>query len=78
MKEEMTPQTFVLRPYTKAELAHRYLPKYTHRVAMRKFNYWLRYSPLLWDRLVATGLTIRNAELSYEQVRIIIGYLGEP
>lgn len=78
MKEVFIKPPFVYRPYSKAELARLYIPNCSHRVTMRKFNDWLRHSPLLWNKLQAMNLTIRTADLTYEQVKVIVGYLGEP
>lgn len=78
MKEEKIESPFVLRSYTKMELAHLYLPQYSQRVALRKFNRWMRTSPVLWSRLQASGLTVYSRVYGLAQVKLIIGYLGAP
>jgi len=78
MKEECIDVPFVYRPYEKTELARLYIPYNTKRVAMRKFNNWLRFSPVLWKQLESTNFNIRHCSLTYDQVKIIVDYLGEP
>ena len=82
MKEEtrdtLTKHTFVYRPYTKSELAQMYMPNYIKKVALRNFNHWLRQSPILWESLITNGFNITSRDLTYQQVVIIVNYLGEP
>ncbi|MCD7901072.1 MAG: DUF4248 domain-containing protein [Bacteroides sp.] len=62
MKTETTPAEFILRTYTKDELARLYLPSCARSTALKKFNRWIRYSPLLWGRLQETGVKISTRE----------------
>lgn len=78
MKTEITEKTFATRGYSKAELAGMYLPDYTHRVAMRKFNMWLRLSPILWGKLTETNVNIKTRSFNPVQVAIIVDHLGDP
>ncbi len=80
MKKEIhgEEQRFVVRPYSKIVLAGLYIPHCTPRVALRKFNDWLRFCPALLERLARTGATLRTREYTYRQVGIIVEHLGEP
>lgn len=69
---------FIVRPYSKVELARMYLPHFTTRVALRKFNTWLRFDPLLWERLCKEGFSMNNRYCNRAQVKIIVEHLGEP
>lgn len=78
MKEESISQPFVYRSYTKAELAYMYVPNRAHSTAMKTFNKWIRHNPKLWKRLQRTGVDVYTQIYSTHQVRIIVGFLGEP
>ncbi|MDL2211206.1 DUF4248 domain-containing protein [Bacteroides sp. OttesenSCG-928-M17] len=76
--DEGADEVFVVRAYTKIELATLYLPNCTRRVALKRFNAWLRLAEPLWKRLSETGLTIDNRHLNPLQVRLIVEALGPP
>lgn len=76
--EEFLEQPFPIRPYNKAELASVYIRGCSHRVAMRKFNHWLRYSPDLWKRLEKSGVNIQTRSFDHTQVAMIVDHLGYP
>lgn len=78
MEKKKIKSPFVLRSYTKMELVHLYLPHYSQRVALRRFNRWIRASPMLWDKLQDNGVTIYTKVYSPTQVQLITGYLGVP
>ena len=78
LKNESLDNPFRHRPYSKSELAQLYMPNCIKKVALRKFNYWLRQSPALWESLKASDFNITSRDLTYEQVRIITDHLGEP
>ncbi|WP_163178138.1 DUF4248 domain-containing protein [Bacteroides sp. 51] len=77
-KDRSADHTFIHRPYNKTELAQLYMPNYIRKVALRKFNHWLRHSPQLWESLQAQGFNITSRDLTYEQVQTIIDHLGVP
>ena len=59
---------FIIRTYTKAELAHLYNPTVCIKVALQILRRWILFNlPLLHNRL-----------LSPKQVATIVQYLGEP
>lgn len=75
----ITPdRPFIVRPYSKAELANMYLPHCTRRVALRKFNTWLRLDPTLWEQLRKEGFTMKIRYCNRAQVQLIVQHLGEP
>ena len=78
LKAEFIDRPVIYRPYSKSELAKMYIPNCTPKVTLRKFNYWIRHSPELLDRLKAKDFNITLRNLTYEQVRIITDHLGEP
>jgi len=78
MKEELTSSAFNLRSYSKVDLALLYLPHNSQITAVRKFNRWIQYSPILWNQLLTTGFTITTRQLTPLQVGMIVNYLGIP
>ena len=69
---------FIIRTYTKAELAHLYKPSVCIIVALHNLLSWsLYYVPLLHE-LEAEGYRARNRQLSPKQVATIVQYLGAP
>lgn len=79
MKPENLERTpFVVRAYDKIELARLYLGRYTDRIALRRFNEWLQYSPQLWKALQSTGVDVSTRYFTPRQVEIIVEHLGEP
>lgn len=76
MKEE--EDLFILRPYTKAELAHLYNPGMPLVSALRKLREWVKCNHLLTEELKACGAKTRDRSYTRHQVRIITKYLGEP
>jgi len=78
MEENYIASPFVYRSYSKQELAQMYLPGYARATAIKKFNSWLKLSPLFREQLQRSGVEMRTRIYSVAQVRIIVGYLGEP
>ena len=65
---------FIIRTYTKAELAHLYNPNVCLKVALQILRRWIVCNlPLLNE-----GYRARNRLLSPKQVATIVHYLGEP
>ncbi len=69
---------FILRPYTKAELAHLYNPGMPLVSALRKLREWVKGNNMLTEELRACGAKTRDRGYTRHQVRIITKYLGEP
>ena len=63
---------FIIRTYTKAELAHLYNPNVCLKVA------WIVCNLPLLNELEHEGYRARNRLLSPKQVATIVHYLGEP
>lgn len=69
---------FVIKSYTKAELAHLYNPDFCIKVALQILRRWILYNPALLHELEEEGYRPRNRFLSPRQVSTIVHYLGEP
>lgn len=69
---------FILRVYTKKELACLYSPNITPRCAIRIFTKWIRINPELSEKLAATGYHPRTRTFTPLQVRLIISCLDIP
>ena len=75
MEEE---HKFIIRTYSKAELAHLYNPDMPLVSAMRKLRQWIRRNKLLSSALAEAGENKRDHSYPPLQVRLITRYLGEP
>lgn len=69
---------FIIRTYTKAELAHLYNPTVCIKVALQILRRWILFNLPLLHELEAEGYRARNRLLSPKQVATIVQYLGEP
>ena len=69
---------FLIRTYTKAELAHLYNPAVCQKVALQILRRWIVYNLPLLHELEEEGYRARNRLLSPKQVQTIVHYLGEP
>ncbi len=69
---------FIIRTYTKAELAHLYNPNVCLKVALQILRRWIVYNLPLLNELEHEGYRARNRLLSPKQVATIVHYLGEP
>lgn len=70
--------SFLIRTYTKAELAHLYNPNVCLKVALQILRRWIIFNGSLLHELEQEGYRTRNRILSPRQVETIIRYLGEP
>lgn len=70
--------SFIIRTYTKAELAHLYNPTVCLKVALQILRRWIVYNLPLLHELEEEGYRARNRLLSPRQVQTIVHYLGEP
>ena len=77
-REEAEEKPFVIRPYLKSELAHKYNPHLPLIYAMQKLRGWIRNNKELNDDMYR-GLEWKNANAySTRQVRLIVKFLDEP
>ena len=54
-KEEAEEEPFVIRPYLKSELAHKYNPHLPLIYAMQKLRGWIRNNKELYDAMYSGG-----------------------
>lgn len=76
-KESIEPK-FIIRSYSKSELAMLYSPFITPKSAVRKLNRWIAIKPGLTERLQDAGMLPNAKCYTPFQVFIIIEALGEP
>jgi len=69
---------FVIRAYTKKELALLYFPDSNPRTAVNHLMTWIRRCTQLWGQLQATGYNVTSKAFTPRQVRAIVAQLGEP
>lgn len=73
-----TTSGFVIRSYSKSELAMLYSPFITPKAAVKKLNRWIAIQPGLTERLQDTGMQPNAKCYTPFQVHIIVEALGEP
>lgn len=69
---------FVIRAYTKKELALMYFPYSSPRTAVNHLMSWIRRCTCLWEQLQSMGYNINSKAFTPRQVRTIVEQLGEP
>ena len=69
---------FIIRAYTKKELALMYFPKSSPPTAVYHLMCWIRRCAPLWEQLQATGYEKNCKTFTPRQVRAIVEQLGEP
>lgn len=69
---------FIIRSYSKSELAMLYSPYITPKAAVRKLNRWIAIKPGLTERLCQAGVLPNAKCYTPFQVYIIVEALGEP
>ncbi|MCR5780342.1 MAG: DUF4248 domain-containing protein [Bacteroidaceae bacterium] len=69
---------FIVRAYSKKELALMYFPDSTPRTAVSHLMSWIRRCTRLWNLLQATGYQTTCKTFTPRQVRVIVEQLGEP
>lgn len=71
-------EEFVIRTYTKKELALMYFPDSSPRTAVNHLMSWIRRCTQLWESLQTTGYSMTSKAFTPRQVRAIVEQLGEP
>lgn len=69
---------FIIRAYTKKELALMYFPDSSPRTAVNHLMAWIRRCSRLWDELSKMGYNRNSKAFTPRQVRAIVEHLGEP
>ena len=69
---------FIIRAYTKKELALLYFPDSNPRTAVNHLMSWIRNCKQLWQQLEATGYCTTSKAFTPRQVKAIVEQLGEP
>ena len=69
---------FIIRAYSKKELALMYFPDSSPRTAVSHLMSWIRRCTQLWQQLQATGYETTCKTFTPRQVRAIVEQLGEP
>ena len=69
---------FVIRAYTKKELALLYFPDSNPRTAVNHLMSWIRNCKQLWQQLQETGYCVSSKAFTPRQVKAIVEQLGEP
>ena len=68
-------EDFIIRTYTKKELALMYFPESYPRTAVNHLMAWIHLCTPLWNELLDMGY---RKTFSPKQVKAIVEYLGEP
>ena len=71
-------EEFIIRTYTKKELALMYFPESMPRTAVNHLMARIRLRTPLWDELQKMGYMKTSKAFSPKQVKAIVEYLGEP
>ena len=71
-------ENFIIRAYTKKELALRYFPDSDPRTAVNHLMNWINRCTSLLAQLHEAGYEKRAKAFTPRQVRLIIDFLGEP
>ena len=69
---------FVIRAYTKKELALCYFPNSNPRTAVNHLMSWIQRCAPLWEQLQQMGYIATSKAFTPRQVRAIVEQLGEP
>lgn len=77
-EEEEDEKPFVIRVYSKAELAMLYNPGKCVTPALLSLYRWIRMNRKLTEELEAAGYNKYRHSFTPLEVRLIIKYLGEP
>ena len=71
-------EEFIIRQYTKKELALTYFPESSPRTAVKHLMAWIHRCTPLWDALQSMGYQPTSKSFTPRQVKSIVEYLGEP
>lgn len=77
-QQTVIEKKFIIRSYSKSELAQLYAPDITTKAAVKKLNHWIALKPGLLESLWTIGMTLKAKYYTPIQVRIIVDALGEP
>ena len=69
---------FIIRPYTKKELALMYFPESSPETAVKHLRRWILHCPELHRELQATGYRATSHNFTARQTELIEHYLGCP
>lgn len=78
LEENTEAPEFVLRAYTKAELAQLYSPTLSPELALQKLYRWIRKNAELTGALTQAGYNKYRHSFLKSEVRLIVRYMGEP
>lgn len=78
MENHCIEEPFIIKSYTKSELAHLYNPDMPIVAAMRKMRYWIQRNPELYKAICQAGEARGDHRYTRRQVRLIVGILREP
>lgn len=70
--------TFIVKAYTKKELALMYFPDSMPRTAVNHLMAWINRCTQLLEQLQATGYQSTCKAFTPRQVKAIVEHLGEP
>lgn len=70
-------EEFIIRTYTKKELALMYFPESYPRTAVNHLMAWIHLCTPLWNELLDMGYRKTSKVFSPKQVKAIVEYLGE-
>ena len=71
-------EPFVIRAYSKKELALMYFPDSTPETAVKHLMALIRRNDMLWDELQEMGYYPRSKTFTPRQVQAVIDWLGAP
>ena len=71
-------ETFIIKAYTKKELALMYFPDSMPRTAVSHLMAWINRCNPLAELLQTTGYLPTNKAFTPRQVKAIVEHLGEP
>ena len=71
-------ENFKIRSYSKKELALKFFPDSTPRVAVNHLMSLIRRNDMLWDELQKTGYKNTSKVFTPRQVQTILEWLGPP
>ena len=71
-------ENFIIRAYTKKELALMYFPDSTPSTAVNHLMAWIHRCDPLWQQLQQMGYYTSSKVLTPRQVKAVVEHLGEP
>ena len=77
-KNKKNMDNFIIRAYTKKELALMYFPDSMPSTAVNHLMAWIHRCTPLWQQLQQMGYYTSSKVLTPRQVKAIVEHLGEP